>query len=174
MGWILPIFLTNTVLPPLLRLRLPGLSCGWSTSPWTICGPASPRWRTNSKTWRQSQSNSSSATTRPTRPCRRSANAWHALKSRLKPITNSFAPSNRRADVKRLATITGLSTLAILCGSGCQNIKSLEVDFGGLDVEYFPSHPSQEEKSIFDFSLATNVPPFAMPASYPRLMPMSR
>tara|TARA_Y100001963_G_scaffold83332_1_gene115470 strand:- start:104 stop:382 length:279 start_codon:yes stop_codon:yes gene_type:complete len=76
--------------------------------------------------------------------------------------------------LKRLATIIALSALAILCGSGCQNIKSMQLDFGGLDVEYFPSHPSQEEKSIFDFSEAPSGPPFAMPAGYPELMPMSR
>ena len=87
---------------------------------------------------------------------------------------NLSAPNNRLDDAKRLATIVALSTLAIICGAGCQNIKALELDFGGLDIEYFPSHPSQEEKSIFDFSAATNAPPIVMPASYPRLMALER
>jgi len=76
--------------------------------------------------------------------------------------------------MKRWITIAALSTFTILVGSGCQNIKSLEVDFGGLDVEYFPTHPSQEEKSIFDFSGTAN--DLVVPATWdgPKLMPMKR
>jgi hypothetical protein len=44
-----------------------------------------------------------------------------------------------------------------------------------LDVEYFPSHPDQEEKSIFDFGTVTNRVN-AIPASWdgPLLLPMTR
>ena len=76
--------------------------------------------------------------------------------------------------MKRWITIAALSLFTILVGSGCQNIKSLEVDFGGLDVEYFPTHPSQEEKSIFDFGSKTE--DLVVPANWrgPLLMPMTR
>ena len=72
--------------------------------------------------------------------------------------------------------IIGLSAFAIF-----RNIK--EVDFGitGLEMEFYPSHPSQEEKSIFDFSTLTNrvraVPVgWDAPADWdgPLLMPMKR
>tara|TARA_B100000700_G_scaffold320048_1_gene416556 strand:- start:155 stop:406 length:252 start_codon:yes stop_codon:yes gene_type:complete len=46
--------------------------------------------------------------------------------------------------------------LAIIVGSGCKNVRSIDAGFGGLEVEYWPSHPSQEDKSIFDFSAVTN------------------
>ena len=75
---------------------------------------------------------------------------------------------------KRLVFILLVSTFVVVVGAGCTNIKTFELDFGGLDVEYFPRHPSQEEKSIFDFSKKTDGPPVVMPASYPSLMPLSR
>jgi len=76
--------------------------------------------------------------------------------------------------MKRWITIIALSIFSILVGSGCQNIKTLEIDFGGLDVEYFPTHPSQEEKSIFDFGSRTE--DLVVPANWdgPLLMPMTR
>ena len=74
--------------------------------------------------------------------------------------------------VARWLIVVGLSALVILLSTGCRNIKTVELDFGGLEIEYFPSHPSQEEKSIFDFSVATNRVN-AVPASWdgPILMP---
>ena len=77
--------------------------------------------------------------------------------------------------MKRWMIIVGLSAFVLLIGAGCQNIKTVELDFGGLDVEYYPSHPSQEEKSIFDFGTVTNRIN-AVPASWygPLLMPMTR
>ena len=74
--------------------------------------------------------------------------------------------------MKRWITIIALSIFTILVGSGCQNIKTLEIDFGGLDVSYFPTHPSQEEKSIFDFGSRTE--DLIVPANWdgPLLMPM--
>ena len=76
--------------------------------------------------------------------------------------------------MKRWILIVALSIFTIWVGSGCQNIKSLEVDFGGWDVEYFPAHPSQEEKSIFDFGSKTE--DLVVPANWrgPLLMPMTR
>jgi hypothetical protein len=77
--------------------------------------------------------------------------------------------------MKRLMIIVGLSVFVIFIGAGCQNIKTVELDFGGLDVEYFPRHPDQEEKSIFDFGTVTNRVN-AIPASWdgPLLLPMTR
>ena len=77
--------------------------------------------------------------------------------------------------IVRWVIIVILSAFVIFIGAGCQNIKTVELDFGGLEVEYFPSHPSQEEKSIFDFSTITNRVN-AVPAEWdgPLLMPMER
>ena len=74
--------------------------------------------------------------------------------------------------MKRWITIIALSIFSILVGSGCQNIKSFEADFGGVDIEYYPTHPSQEEKSIFDFGSRTE--DLVVPANWdgPLLMPM--
>ena len=35
------------------------------------------------------------------------------------------------------APLLGLLTI-LICGGGCQNLKTIEVGFGGLEVEYFP------------------------------------
>ena len=76
--------------------------------------------------------------------------------------------------MKRWITIIALSIFSILVGSGCQNIKSFEADFGGVDIEYYPTHPSQEEKSIFDWGSKTQ--DLVVPADWdgPLLMPMTR
>jgi len=58
--------------------------------------------------------------------------------------------------MKRWMIIIALSVFVIWAGGGCRNIKTLEADFGGLDIEYYPSHPSQEEPSIFDWGITTN------------------
>ena len=77
--------------------------------------------------------------------------------------------------MKRWMIIVGLSVFVVLIGAGCRNLKTVELDFGGLDVEYFPTHPDQEEKSIFNFGAVTNRVN-AIPASWggPVLMPMTR
>tara|TARA_Y100001963_G_scaffold90710_1_gene125046 strand:+ start:384 stop:542 length:159 start_codon:yes stop_codon:yes gene_type:complete len=49
-------------------------------------------------------------------------------------------------------------------------IKSFDLDMGGIEIEYW--EPGEPPAGLF--SLSTNGPPFAMPASYPELMPMSR
>ena len=77
----------------------------------------------------------------------------------------------QRWRLKRVLTVAAIAVVVICVGAGCRNLKSVELDFGGLDVEYFPTHPSQEEKSIFDFSATTNRV-LATPAYYPKLMPM--
>jgi len=76
--------------------------------------------------------------------------------------------------MKRWITIIALSVFTIWVGSGCQNIKSFEADFGGVDIEYYPRHPSQEEKSIFDWGSKTE--DLVVPADWdgPLLMPMTR
>lgn len=76
--------------------------------------------------------------------------------------------------MKRWITIAALSIFTIWVGSGCQNIKSFEADFGGVDIEYYPTHPSQEEKSIFDWGSKTE--DLVVPANWdgPLLMPMTR
>lgn len=76
--------------------------------------------------------------------------------------------------MKRWILIVALSAFTILVGSGCQNIKSFEADFGGVDIEYYPTHPSQEEKSIFDWGSKTE--DLVVPADWdgPLLMPMKR
>lgn len=76
--------------------------------------------------------------------------------------------------MKRWILIVALSAFTILVGSGCQNIKSFEADFGGVDIEYYPTHPSQEEKSIFDWGSKTE--DLVVPADWdgPLLMPMTR
>mgnify|MGYP000131412610 FL=1 len=58
--------------------------------------------------------------------------------------------------MKRWIIIISLSVFVIWAGSGCRNIKTLEADFGGLDIEYYPSHPAQERPSIFDWGVTTN------------------
>ena len=78
--------------------------------------------------------------------------------------------------VTRWVIIVLLGLLLIWVGAGCKNIKSFEADFGGLDIEYYPSHPSQEEKSIFDFGMTTTNRINVVPAGWdgPILMPMNR
>ena len=78
--------------------------------------------------------------------------------------------------MQRWIIIFGLSAFMILIGAGCRNIKSFELDFGGLDVEYFPGHPSQEEKSIFNFGSVVTNKVNVIPANWdgPLLMPMVR
>jgi len=75
--------------------------------------------------------------------------------------------------MKRYLLIIALAAFTILVGSGCKNIKSLEADFGGLDIEYYPALPSQEQPSIFDWGQNKDL---VDPANWsgPKLMPMSK
>ena len=81
----------------------------------------------------------------------------------------------------RWIIITALAAMAIWVGAGCKNVRSIDAGFGGLEVEDWPSHPSQEDKSIFDFGMTTNrlnaVPAnWDAPANWkgPLLMPMEK
>ena len=75
--------------------------------------------------------------------------------------------------MKRYLLIIALAAFTILGGSGCRNIKSLEADFGGLDIEYYPALPQQEEPSIFDWGQNDQR---VVPANFkgPLLMPMNK
>ena len=76
--------------------------------------------------------------------------------------------------ITRWAIIVGLSAFVIFVGAGCgslRNVKEIDFGFGGLEMEFYPAHPSQEEKSIFDFGIVTNRI-HATPVAYPRLMPL--
>ena len=98
-----------------------------------------------------------------------------------KPKVRRFWTGER---VARWLIIIGLSAFAIFVGAGCGSVRNIkEVDFGitGLEMEFYPNHPSQEEKSIFDFSTITNrvraVPvDWDAPAGWdgPVLMPMKK
>jgi hypothetical protein len=46
------------------------------------------------------------------------------------------------------APLLGLLTLLLICGGGCQNLKTVEVGFGGLEVEYFPG-PTEVLPPVF-------------------------
>ena len=74
----------------------------------------------------------------------------------------------------RWLIIIGIGVLVIWIGAGCKNVRSIDAGFGGLEVEYWPSHPSQEDKSIFDFS-SSKTNNWAVPANWngPLLMPMN-
>jgi len=75
--------------------------------------------------------------------------------------------------MKRCITIIGLSVLAVWCGSGCVSLRNIkEVDFGitGLEMEFYPSHPSQEEKSIFGFGSEALDKKFTIGSTPSRLM----
>ena len=81
-----------------------------------------------------------------------------------------------RERVARWGLIIGLSAFVIFVGAGCgslRNVKEIDFGFGGLEMEFYPVHPSQEEKSIFDFGVITNRWE-TIPVTYPRLMPMTR
>jgi len=71
----------------------------------------------------------------------------------------------------RLVTVVGLGLFAILVGSGCKNLKEIDISLTGFEAEYYPAHPEQESGGFF--GSVTNVV-HAAPASYPQLMPMSR
>jgi hypothetical protein len=76
-----------------------------------------------------------------------------------------------QTEMKRWLTIMCLSALAIMCGSGCGSLHNLkEIDFGitGLEMEFYPSHPDQEDRGFF--GSVTNK--YWSPVSYPRLMPL--
>ena len=81
--------------------------------------------------------------------------------------------------MKRWITIAALSVFTIWVGSGCgsvRNVKEIDLSITGLEMEFYPEHPSQEEKSFFDFGVVTNLNHMAVPARWdgPKLMPLNR
>lgn len=73
--------------------------------------------------------------------------------------------------MKRHLLIIALAIFAILVGSGCRNIKTVEANLGGLEIQYYPTLPQQEEPSIFDWGQNKDL---VAPANWsgPKLMPM--
>jgi len=78
---------------------------------------------------------------------------------------------NETGRLKRFLAIIIISAIVIWIGAGCHmaRIKSLDLDMGGLELEYF--EPSEAPPEAFGFY--TNRLQ-AVPVSYPRLMPMKR
>ena len=73
--------------------------------------------------------------------------------------------------MKRHLLIIALAIFAILVGSGCRNSKTVEANLGGLEIQYYPTLPQQEEPSIFDWGQNKDL---VAPANWsgPKLMPM--
>lgn len=80
--------------------------------------------------------------------------------------------------MKRWITITALSVFTIWVGSGCgsvRNVKEIDLSITGLEMEFYPEHPSQEDTGFFGAITNRVVPgPIVVPASYRELMPMTR
>ena len=74
--------------------------------------------------------------------------------------------------MKRHLLIIALVIFAILVGSGCRNIKTVEANLGGLEIQYYPTLPQQEEPSIFDWGQSEQR---VVPANFkgPLLLPMN-
>ena len=50
--------------------------------------------------------------------------------------------------MKRYLLILVLASLAIGIGSGCKsmtNVREIDLSITGLEMEFYPSHPSQED-----------------------------
>jgi len=62
--------------------------------------------------------------------------------------------------MKRILTIVGLSAFVLLIGAGCQNVRTIDAGFGGLDIEYYEPPPI----TIYTNIVYTNL------ISQPRLM----
>ncbi len=80
--------------------------------------------------------------------------------------------------MKRWLTIAALSAFTILVGSGCwsvRNVKEIDLSITGLEMEFYPEHPDQEDKGFFGAITNRVVPgPIVVPASYRELMPMTK
>ena len=80
--------------------------------------------------------------------------------------------------MKRWILIIALSAFSILVGSGCwsvRNVKEIDLSITGLEMEFYPEHPEQEEKGFFGAITNRVVPgPIVVPASYGELIPMTR
>ena len=80
--------------------------------------------------------------------------------------------------VMRFLVIVGLALLVLFIGAGCgsvRNVKEIDLSITGLEMEFYPEHPSQEDKGFFGAITNRVVPgPIVVPASYRELMPMTR
>lgn len=52
--------------------------------------------------------------------------------------------------------------------TGCANLKEVDISLTGIEMEYYPAHPSQEEPSIFGGPLPK------IGDALPALMPMTK
>tara|TARA_R100000008_G_scaffold86087_1_gene77841 strand:+ start:640 stop:843 length:204 start_codon:yes stop_codon:yes gene_type:complete len=52
--------------------------------------------------------------------------------------------------------------------TGCANLKEVDISLTGIEMEYYPAHPSQEEPSIFGGALPK------VGDTLPELMPMTK
>ena len=78
-----------------------------------------------------------------------------------KPTPRSFWVKMKAA-IKRWLTIVGLAIFVIYVGAGCQNVRTIDAGFGGLDIEYYEPKPI----TIYTNIIRTNF----ISHPYPRLM----
>tara|TARA_R100001015_G_C4503227_1_gene77131 strand:+ start:178 stop:345 length:168 start_codon:yes stop_codon:yes gene_type:complete len=52
--------------------------------------------------------------------------------------------------------------------TGCANLKEVDISLTGIEMEYYPAHPSQEDPSIFGGPLPK------VGDTLPKLMPMTK
>ena len=52
--------------------------------------------------------------------------------------------------------------------TGCANLKEVDISLTGIEMEYYPAHPTQEEPSIFGGPL------LKVGDTLPKLMPMTK
>ena len=81
--------------------------------------------------------------------------------------------------MKRYLLILVLAALAIGIGSGCKsmtNVREIDLSITGLEMEFYPSHPSQEDEGWFgNYQYITNRIQLApTPVSFPVLMESTR
>ena len=80
--------------------------------------------------------------------------------------------------VMRFLVIAGLALLVLFIGAGCgsvRNVKEIDLSITGLEMEFYPEHPDQEDTGFFGAFTNRVVPgPIVVPASYRELMPMKR
>ncbi len=58
--------------------------------------------------------------------------------------------------------------LITLFTAGCANLKEVDISLTGIEMEYYPAHPSQEDPSIFGGPLPK------AGETLPKLMPMTK
>ena len=81
--------------------------------------------------------------------------------------------------MKRYLIILVLAALAIGIGSGCKsmtNVREIDLSITGLEMEFYPSHPSQEDEGWFgNYQYITNrIQHAPTPVSFPVFMEMDQ